>query len=291
MKQIISLLIAAVLCISLTGCERSQPTTQIVATTLPVYEFTTRLCSGTDLQISILVTENVSCLHDYTLQTRQMRSIEEADVIVTSGSGLEEFLTDSLPTTAKVIDASVGISLACSDHDHTDAHNHHHDQDPHIWLSPANAKQMAETIYKELIRIYPGHADLMKDNLVSLTLDLDKLEADAAAQLANLSCRELITFHDGFSYMAEAFDLSIVRAIEEESGSEASAAELIDLIHTVTDHKLNVIFTERNGSSAAAEIIAAETGVCIYQLDMAISGDSYFDAMYHNINTLKEALE
>lgn len=291
MKQIISLLIAAVLCVSLTGCERSQPTTQIVATTLPVYEFTTRLCSGTDLQISRLVTENVSCLHDYTLQTRQMRSIEEADVIVTSGSGLEEFLTDSLPTTAKVIDASVGISLTCSDHDHTDTHNHHHDQDPHIWLSPANAKQMAETIYKELIRIYPGHADLMKDNLVSLTLDLDKLEADASAQLANLSCRELITFHDGFSYMAEAFDLSIVRAIEEESGSEASAAELIDLIHTVTDHKLNVIFTERNGSSAAAEIIAAETGVCIYQLDMAISGDSYFDAMYHNINTLKEALE
>ena len=291
MKQIISLLIAAVLCISLTGCERSQPTTQIVATTLPVYEFTTRLCSGTDLQISRLVTENVSCLHDYTLQTRQMRSIEEADVIVTSGSGLEEFLTDSLPTTAKVIDASVGISLTCSDHDHTDTHNHHHDQDPHIWLSPANAKQMAETIYKELIRIYPGHTDLMKDNLVSLTLDLNKLEADAAAQLANLSSRELITFHDGFSYMAEAFDLSIVRAIEEESGSEASAAELIDLIHTVTDHKLNVIFTERNGSSAAAEIIAAETGVCIYQLDMAISGDSYFDAMYHNINTLKEALE
>lgn len=41
--------------------------------------------------------------------------------------------------------------------------------------------------------------------------------------LESLSCRELITFHDGFSYFADAFDLTILRAMEEEAGSEASA--------------------------------------------------------------------
>jgi hypothetical protein len=40
----------------------------------------------------------------------------------------------------------------------------------------------------------------------------------------------------------------------------------------------------------AARIIAAETGVSLYALDMAMSGDSYFEAMYHNIDTIKEAL-
>ena len=91
--------------------------------------------------------------------------------------------------------------------------------------------------------------------------------------------------------MAEAFDLKIIHAIEEESGSEASAAELIQLTKIVTEHKLNAIFTEQNGSSAAAEIIATETGASLFQLDMAMSGESYFGVMYRNIDTLKEALE
>lgn len=290
MKAVISLLIAAVLSFSLVGCETQQAPTDIVATTLPVYEFTARLCGSTGLRITRLITENVSCLHDYTLKTNQMRSIEEAHVIVLSGSGLEEFMTDALPSTAKVIDASVGIPFICSEHNHTHSDSHHHDEDPHIWLSPANAKQMAEAICTELVAIYPAHADLMEENLTALIADLDNLETYANEQLTGLSSRELITFHDGFSYMADAFGLTIVHAIEEESGSEASAAELIDLIHTVKDHNLDVVFTERNGSSAAAKIISSETGARIYQLDMAMAGDSYFDAMYHNINTLKEAL-
>ena len=38
-------------------------------------------------------------------------------------------------------------------------------------------------------------------------------------------------------------------------------------------------------------IIAAETGANIYQLDMVMAGNSYFEALYHNIDTLKEALQ
>ena len=79
--------------------------------------------------------------------------------------------------------------------------------------------------------------------------------------------------------------------MEEESGSEASAAELIELIEEVEHHDLPAIFTETNGSVSAAGIIARETGAGSYALDMAMGGDSYFEAMYHNIDTLKEALE
>ena len=91
--------------------------------------------------------------------------------------------------------------------------------------------------------------------------------------------------------MADAFSIEILHAIEEESGSEASAAELIELISIVNDHNLSALFTECNGSSSAATIIANEANCTIYTLDMALSGDSYFDAMYHNIDTLKEALK
>ena len=91
--------------------------------------------------------------------------------------------------------------------------------------------------------------------------------------------------------MADAFDLNILHAITEESGREASAAELIELIELVAKNKVSAIFTEKHGSVSAASVIAAETGVKTYSLDMAMSGNSYFDAMYYNIKTLKEALQ
>ena len=94
-----------------------------------------------------------------------------------------------------------------------------------------------------------------------------------------------------YGYFADAFGLTILEAVEEESGSEASAKELIHLIEEVEHHSLPAIFTEKSGSVSAASIIAQETGCKTYALDMAMAGDSWFDAMYHNINTMKEALQ
>ncbi len=269
------------------GCAPAQKSAQIAATTLPVYEFTSALCQGTGITVTRLVTEEVSCLHDYSLQTRQMRAIEGASLVVISGGGLEEFLGDAL-TGKTVIDASQEIELHCGhEHEHE---GHSHENDPHIWLSPENAKTMVHNICHELMEYYPEHAEAFHENEETLLAKLDELQAYGQAQLASLSCRELITFHDGFAYLAESFDLTILRAVEEESGSEASAQELIELIRLVEDHELPAIFTEKSGSVSAAQIISAETGIPVYTLDMAMAGDSYFEAMYHNIDTLKEAL-
>lgn len=296
MKKLTFLIAVLVLLSGLGGCVPSEAPAQVAATTLPVYEFSLRLCDGTDIRVTRLVTESVSCLHDYTLQVSQMRAIEAAEVVVISGAGLEEFLDDALDNADTIIDASSGIQLICPEEDghghgdHEDHEGHHHENDPHIWLSPANAKVMAQNICDGLTLQFPEYAGTFQTNLAGLLADLDALEAYGEAQLSDISCQELITFHDGFAYLAQAYGLTILEAVEEESGSEASASELIKLIGLVKTHDLPAIFTEANGSTAAAGTIAAETGVEIYTLDMAMAGDSYFAAMYHNIDTLKEAL-
>ena len=279
----------------LTGCSAPASYAQIAATTLPVYELTSRLCEGTNITVTRLVTESVSCLHDYSLNINQVEAAESAEVIVMNGAGLEAFMEDILDKSGYLIDASYGISLLeCeeeSDHDHDHGHEgHDHDVDNHIWLSPVNASMMAQNICEGLCGIYPEQESIFRSNLNVLLADLNALQVYGDTQLADLSCRELITFHDGFGYFAESFDLTILRAIEEESGSEASAAELIELIEEVAHHNLPAIFTETSGSASAASVISRETGAAIHTLDMAMAGDSYFDAMYHNIDTLKEAL-
>lgn len=291
MKKIFLLLLPLLL---LCGCSR-EPSADIAATTLPVYDFTSALCQGTPLTVTRLVTEEVSCLHNYSLNVRQVQAAEAADVIVQSGAGLEEFLHDVLENKS-VIDASEGIDLLCAEEDE-DHHEHHaheghsHEEDPHIWLSPENAALMAENICRGLCQHYPQYQGVFQGNLPGLLEQLASLQAYGEQELAGLSCREMIPFHDGFSYFAQSFGLTIVEAVEEESGSEASARELIQLIELVREHNLPAIFIEKNGSGSAASILSRETGAKVYTLDMAMSGSSYFDAMYHNIDTIKEALQ
>lgn len=291
MKKIFLLLLPLLL---LWGCT-PKPSADIAATTLPVYDFTSALCQGTPLTVTRLVTEEVSCLHNYSLNVRQVQAAEAADVIVQSGAGLEEFLHDILENKS-VIDASEGIDLLCAEEDE-DHHEHHaheghsHEEDPHIWLSPEKAAVMAENICRGLCQHYPQYQGVFQSNLPGLLEQLASLQAYGEQELAGLSCREMIPFHDGFSYFARSFGLTIVEAVEEESGSEASARELIHLIELVREHNLPAIFIEKNGSGSAASILSRETGAKVYTLDMAMSGSSYFDAMYHNIDTIKEALQ
>lgn len=289
-KIILTAALAALLC----GCAPKTDYAPIAATTLPVWDFTSRLCQDTPLAVTRLVTEQVSCLHDYSLNVRQVKAAEAAQVVVISGAGLEDFLDDLL-LDVPTIDASQGISLLHSEEHEEEEHHHeedghHHEEDPHIWLSPENAQVMAQNICEGLSRQYPDYEDTFQANLEGLLSQLEALQSYGEEQLSGLQCRELIPFHDGFSYFAQAFHLTILESVEEESGSEASAKDLIHLTELVRTHNLPAIFTEVSGSDSAARVIARETGCKVYALDMAMSGDSYFEAMYHNIDTIREAL-
>lgn len=296
MKRILPLLLTILLLIPAAGCSAENDRAQIVATTKPVYDLTTALCADTGVHTELLVTQSLSCLHDYTLQVWQMQAIESAQAVIISGAGMEDFMQDILMD-KEIIDSSQGVRLICpqaeddhSDHDH-DPHGHSHTHDPHIWLSPQNGRIMADNICRELIRLYPEHQQVFLSNQQTLNERFDELEQYAQQQLSTLSCRELITFHNGFAYFAQYCDLTILHSLEEEAGSEASAQTLKALIETVRQHRLPAIFTEANGSSAAAETVARETGIGIFCLNMGMSELDYFETIYHNIDTVKEALE
>lgn len=292
MKKLFLWLICLCLLLTFSGCQ-AKTSCDIVATTLPVYEFTTRLCAGTALSVSQLISENVSCLHDYSLQVRQMQLLQSADMVVISGAGLESFMEDVLSNSAYVVDCSAGIDLLCADelgHDHHEHHDHG-EHDPHYWLDPQRAKVMVQNIFAALALRYPQYTAIFQKNLGLLLADLDALDRYAQEQLSDLNCTEIVTFHDGFSYLADACNLTVLEAVEEEAGSETSASQLVEIITLVRGHGLPAIFTETNGSTASASVISAETGVGCYTLDMAVSGSSYFELMYQNIDTLKEALE
>ncbi len=274
---------------------------RILATTYPVYLFTTAVTDGVEgVEVTRLIKEEISCLHDYTLTVNDMKAIEAADVIVMNGVGLEDFMEDALASSdAPVIDCSEGVELlAALGHE---GHDHDTEYDPHIWMDPERAGRMIENIGAGLSQADPDRAETYAAQAAEAAFQLQnwysvKLDIIASDQPdLQLPHRALVTFHDGFQYFADAFQLDLLKAIEEEEGAEASAAEIKEIVGLIGEYDLPVIFTEKNGSDATAQAIARETGVAVAQLDMVMSGDgtgleAYSAAMDENIKTIINAL-
>lgn len=310
MKRLVTLL--AALALLLSGCAGWRPqddqedTIHILATTYPVYLLTTAVTGGVEgVEVSLLVNQQTSCLHDYTLTVKDMKAIERADVIVMNGAGLEDFMSDALATsTAAVIDCSAGLHLLPAtghhDHDHGHEHDEHHGHfDPHFWLDPAYAAGMLETISVGLSRQPYGEDRADRGDFhTAFLVAAERLEQARQRwdeELGALAGGELITFHDGFQYLAASRGLTILKAIEEEEGATASASDIKEVVALIEEHHLPAVFVEINGSDATAQAIARETGVAVYALDMLMSGDGvgiegYIAAMDANYDTIIQAL-
>ena len=273
---------AAILSLLLCGCASSNQAEKksVAATTWPVCQFAQAVAEGTDVTVTRVISEPVSCLHDYSLSVRQMEAVEKSAAVIISGAGLEDFMKDALAASPAVIDASEGIETRPGE-DGTD---------PHIWMDPENAAAMVRNIAAGLAGLYPGSADTFRKNADAYCAKLEALDRYGKDTLKTLSCRELVTFHDGFAYFAGAFDLTIAAAIEEEAGSEASAKDLKGISELVQADAIPAVFVETNGSTAAASVISGQTGAKVYTLDMCLGEDDYLTAMTHNIDTIKEAL-
>ncbi|MCQ2419795.1 MAG: metal ABC transporter substrate-binding protein [Clostridia bacterium] len=284
MKKTLAAVLAAVICV-LCACA-AKPAEEkgdfILATTAPVAEIVTRLLDGTGIETEQLITEPVSCLHDYSLSVEQMKKAESCGLAVISGLGLEDFMQSVLSSCPDCITAGEAVSPLPGEDG----------ADPHIWMDPQNMVKMTHTVSAALQTRYPEKAQTISSNETAYCAELDALYAYGQAQLSQLSCRKLVTFHDGFSYFARAFDLEIAAAMELEPGSEPSAKELEAIISVVRENEIPALFVEASGFSDAASIIAGETGAKVFHLNMAMSlgSETYLDIMKQNIDTIKEAL-
>lgn len=306
MKRLLALMCVLVLLTGCTPAEPAQDQMNIVATTYPTYLAALAVTQGVEgVSVSRLDTGSVNCLHDYTLTVNDMKKLSQADVIVMNGAGLEDFMSDTLASTdALVIDCSERVDLlpAASHHDH-EHHGDHGHFDPHYWMDPLNFHTMVGNVRRGLWDLFPG--EVAPDLSANTTLAFEQLQPLYELGLKYLypqsenaiSVPGLITFHDGFQYLAYTFHLPLLASIEEEAGSEASAKEMDEIIRLVNEQRIPVIFTETNGSDATAKAIARETGCAVAQLSMIMDGrepteeDSspitpYTELMLNNIYTL-----
>lgn len=297
MKKIVSIISALLVCIFASGCRKNlAKQTRYVASCYPVYIIALNLIDGIEGTEVIHMSENhQGCLHDFQIQSEDLKNIEKSSAFIINGAGMENFLkkvTDEIPK-IKIIDSSKDIKLL-ENNCHHHHHSHEHEYNPHIWMSIDNYIKQTENIAEGLIESDPGNEEKYKQNCEEYILKLKNLKNDITLKLKDVRGKSIITFHEAFPYFANEFGLNIPDVINHDPESEPSAKQISKTINIMKENNINSLFIEPQYKSTAAETISKETGAKIYTLDPAVTGenskDAYIEIMTKNAETLKEAL-
>ena len=304
MKKMICVLL--VLCILfLNACTGNTTKTHEGKTTIatsfyPVYIFTLNLLNGIkELNVECMAEQSVGCLHDYTLTAKDAKLLNDAQVLVINGAGMESFLQDAFQSVEKlnVIDSSENLELICNEeHNHEEEHNdHHHHENSHIWLSVENAKKQVENIKNGLVKEFPKHENKIEENYLDYIKRLDSLEEERKRVLSFSNGLNVISFHGAFEYLAKDLGLNISATIESDEGYEPSAKELAYLSNKMKDENIKTLLVDPSYSGSAAEILKRETNAEIYVINPIISGEekltAYEDIMNETYNIILKAVK
>lgn len=265
-------------------------TIKITATFYPLYVSLLNITDGVEgIELSLLAPPDTGCLHDYQLTTKDMKKIENSNILVANGAGMEDFIEKILETKKdSLIIASEGFELT--------------DSNSHVWVSPEGAIHQTQRIVEGLSNLDPSNATKYVMNGNAYLLKLQNLRNHMHSILDEYSGKKIVTFHEAFPYFASEFNLEIASVIEREPGEAPGPKELKEQISEInsiiSDGNKIALFAEPQYSSSAAEIIAKETGLTVYELDPCVTGnlkseyikDSYITAMKKNAEVLKEAL-
>jgi len=274
----------------------------IVTSFYPIWIMTLNLTKGLEDHVFVrnMAAPSVGCLHDYQLQTSDMKALSGADLFLVNGAGMEAFLpeiTHALPS-LPVVEASEGIDLL-KQGDTVEILESEEEKEvnAHLWLDPSRAIRMAENLASGLLRLLPSDEATITANLEDFRSRLTVLDQQLHDGLKDLARRDIITFHEAFPYFAAAYDLNVVAVVNKEPGEVLTPTQLAELVREIKRLENPPLFVEPQYTDLSAQTLSRETGSSVWSLDPIVTGpeqdvplDYYEIVMLQNMNTLIEAL-
>lgn len=299
MKKILIVLVALLLA----SCSNQSPLKEevgdslnIVTTIYPMTELVNMVVKD-DGQVTQLIPNTGADGHTWEPSPQDIVKIEQADVFVYNGAGMESWVDTVLDSISNkslvVINASEEIDLIEGhnhdhdhdddhdeehDHDHEEDHDHDHEEDehdheeehdhdhhheggdPHTWSTPLNAIEQLEHIEDELSSHFPQFVENFEKNTEEGIVIFNDLHKQYEEGLKDISNRILVVQHEAFGYLAHQYDLEQVGIEGLVPTSEPDPARMVEIIELVKNRGVKTIFFEENVSDKVANTIASETG-------------------------------
>lgn len=278
---------AVLLPLALSSCSEAEHSgIRVTASFYPVYIIAENVVGevpGIDLRS--MAQPQTGCLHDYQLTTADMRSLEDTDLFIVNGGGMESFLDNALELFPEldVIDTSAGVtSLDGHDHGHT---GHDHGENSHYWMYPENAVVQAENICGALSEICPEYADEFRQNTDAFKESVSGIETFDGKGIS------VCVFNEAFEYLHLSYGFDVAAVVEMDENETPSAKELAEIITEINEGGIDLLIAADDVSKTVADTVARETGAGVVVLDPVLTGDPvperYTEAMNENARILK----
>ncbi len=212
--------------------------------------------------------------HEWEPSAKDIEQLNNADLIVRNGLGLEGGMLHALDQAEKngvatfvasdhitVRTVGEGEGVPTGDPDQTMGA-----KDPHLWMDPLTLKDVITALGPALA----AQGIDASAGIATVTAALDRLNEEVSSILAAVpdANRKLVTGHESLGYFAERYRFTLIGAIIPSLTTQAgaSAAALSQLAGKVREQGVKAVFTEIGTPPQVADAIGSETGVKVVEL-------------------------
>ena len=300
------LLTAFAATVALSGCsaESGSPTTSgaeplsVVASFYPL-QFVAQQIGGDQVTVTSLTKPGAEP-HDLELAPQDVAAVTDADLaLYLSGfqPAVDTAIAQQAPDHSLDVADAAQLSLTYSpampaEDDSAVAGT----ADPHFWLDPQRLADVGDAVATRLIEISPEQASTFETNAAELRSALGALDAEFSDGLATCDRNEIVTSHNAFGYLADAYGLEQVGIAGLTPDSEPNPQDLAAVTDFVAAHDVSTVYYETLVSPEIADTVAATTGATTDVLDPieGIADDSqganYLEIMRANLGNLRKGL-
>ena len=217
--------------------------------------------------------------HNYALRPSDVRKVQSVDLLYWIGPDMEGFLPRvlggrSLPSVA--VQDLPGLKLrhfGADNHSHAeeaDEHDHDHrpgSLDAHLWLSPVNARVIADKMAADLSAADPANAQRYQSNAKAFDERLDALDQRLKKRLANVEGKPYFVFHEAFDYFEDAYGLKHAGVFAVAAEVQPGAQHVAAMRKRLQEVGKTCVFSEPPLRPRLAETLVAGLPVKLAELD------------------------
>ena len=245
--------------------------------------------------------------HDYEPTAKQLEALATADLVVYFGADFQPGVQDAvagLDDQVRIIDLleglrllPVGEQLPGTDGE-VDGEVLATGDDPHVWLDPQNMMAMTRAVSEALVDLDPDGREIYERGRDAYLAELERLDDEMEAGLAQCASDVIVTSHRAFEYLARRFGLTQISIAGISPEVEPSPSTLEAVAAAAAADNVSVIYFEENLPPDLAETVAREIGADTDVLDpvetlsdeQLAAGESYLTVQRANLAALRAGL-
>ena len=245
-----------------------------------------RQVGGNLVEVTALVPPGAD-VHAFQLKPSNNLAIGRADLLISNGGGLDDFLNPVLQNSAQAEGKWIIVAEGLEPSALLDSGN------PHYWLDPTFAIDYVKQIRNGLVEVDPKHESDYMANAETYVGQISALDQEIEELLGRVAPerRHLVTYHDGFAHLARRYNWEATALVPDDA-RDVNPRTLAKLVRRINRDSLPAVFVEPQFQQGLLTRTAREAGIrvgVIYSLP-GPGAPTYLDMMRYNAESMAREL-